>query len=250
MSTESEMPVRRRRCYLVRHGHVDYFDGEGRPLDPRSVPLSRCGVQQARALGQVIQDMPFDRVLCSDYPRARQTLELVLGGREVPVEAVPELREIRAGRLREIPAAALRDEVTGAYRLAARPGATFLGGEAWTSFQERVLRVLFDLLDEPSWENALIVSHDAVNRVLLAWAAGIGLPGIVAFEQDTACLNILDIDTQGSQVLGGIIRTLNFTPYDPHKSGIRSTVLENLFSAIQPRGLTTDSISRSQGNHA
>jgi probable phosphoglycerate mutase len=54
MNAESGLPIRRRRCYLVRHGHVDYFDADGRPLDPRSVPLSNCGVQQASALGQVM----------------------------------------------------------------------------------------------------------------------------------------------------------------------------------------------------
>ncbi|MDT4864323.1 hypothetical protein FQZ97_990820 [compost metagenome] len=65
----------------------------------------------------------------------------------------------------------------------------------------------FELLAEPAWESALIVSHDAVNRILLAWAAGVGLKGIAAFEQDTACLNILDVDSLGPEVLGGIIRT-------------------------------------------
>lgn len=234
MNAEFRTAARRRRCYLVRHGHVDYFDGDGRPFDPRAVSLSVSGVQQAGALGQVLQDMPFDRVLCSDYPRARQTLDLLLAGREVPVEATPELREIRAGRLREIPAAALREEVTGAYRQAARPGATFLGGERWDAFEQRVLGVFFDLMGDPDWDSALIVSHDAVNRVLLAWAAGIGLPGIGAFEQDTACLNVVDLDSRGGQVQGAIIRTLNFTPYDPHKASIRATVLENLYSAIQP----------------
>ncbi|MDH4559091.1 histidine phosphatase family protein [Pseudomonas sp. BN417] len=238
MAADSLPPLRRRRCYLVRHGHVDYFDDAGRPLDPRSVPLSRSGATQARALGEVIRGTGFERVLCSDYPRARQTLDLLLAGRELPVKAMPELREIRAGRLREIPPESLHREVTGAYRGAAQPGAAFLGGERWDAFQQRVLGVFFDLLGDPSWDSALMVSHDAVNRILLAWAAGVGLPGIAAFEQDTACLNVLDIDSRGGQVLGGIIRTLNFTPYDPHKSGIRDTVLENLFNAIQPSGLT------------
>lgn len=234
----AESAVRRRRCYLVRHGHVDYFDAQGRPLDPRAVALSRLGLQQAWALGQVLQDVRFDRVLCSDYPRARQTLDLLLQGNQIPVESVPELREIRAGRLREIPAEALRERVVGAYRAAGAAGARFLGGERWDDFQRRVLSLFFELLQDPAWDSALIVSHDAVNRVLLGWAAGLGLAGIAAFEQDTACLNVLDIDMRGDQVLGALIRTLNFTPYDPHKAGIHGTVLENLLLAIQPAGLT------------
>ncbi|MDH4582814.1 histidine phosphatase family protein [Pseudomonas sp. BN415] len=237
MTAEQLTTTSRRRCYLVRHGHVDYFDLQGKPLDPRAVQLSRRGAQQAWQLGQVMQDLPIDRVLCSDYPRARQTLDLLLVGREAPIDFLPALREIRAGRLRDIPAAGLRDTITGAYRSAAKPGATFLGGERWDEFQGRILAQFFDLLAEPAWESALIVSHDAVNRVLLAWAAGVGLKGIAAFEQDTACLNILDVDSLGPEVLGGIIRTLNFTPYNPHKTGLSGTVLENMFSALKPAAL-------------
>lgn len=237
MTAEQLTTTRRRRCYLVRHGHVDYFDLQGKPLDPRAVPLSRRGAQQVWALGQVMQELHFDRVLCSDYPRARQTLDLLLVGQEASVDVLPELREIRAGRLREIPAEVLRNTITGAYRDAALPDASFLGGERWVDFQSRVLGPFFELLAEPSWESALIVSHDAVNRILLAWAAGVGLAGIAAFEQDTACLSIIDVDSNGPEVLGGIIRTLNFTPYNPHKAGLDGTVLENLFSALKPAAL-------------
>lgn len=235
--TADSRPTVRRRCYLVRHGQVDYFDDQGRPLDPRGVSLSRTGTHQARALGQVLQGVRLDRALCSDYPRARQTLDLVLMERDMPIESLPELREIRAGRLREIPREELRDRVLGTYRSAGDPGASFLGGERWDAFQARVLSRFLELLQDPGWEHLLIVSHDAVNRILLGWATGVGLSGIAAFEQDNACLNVVDIDMQDCQVVGAMVRLLNFTPYDPHKAGIHETVLEHLFSAIQPDGL-------------
>ena len=41
-------PVRR-RIYLMRHADVAYFDERGRPVDPRTVPLSAAGVEQAAA---------------------------------------------------------------------------------------------------------------------------------------------------------------------------------------------------------
>ncbi|MNF79601.1 Alpha-ribazole phosphatase [compost metagenome] len=238
MTDVCSRPLRRRRCYLVRHGHVSYFDAAGRPLDPRGVPLSTEGVRQAQALGQVFADIPVDRAVCSDYPRARQTLDELLAGRNLPVAELAGLREIRAGRLREIPGEALHAEVAQAYQLAGRAGAAFLRGEPWRQFQGRVLETFHDLLAEPEWETALVVSHDAVNRILLAWASGAGLRGLAAFEQDTACLNVLDIDMDGPQVVRAIIRVQNFTPYDPTKSGIRQTVMENLFTAIDPSGLS------------
>ncbi|MFJ3485932.1 histidine phosphatase family protein [Pseudomonas sp. NPDC090202] len=236
MSVEPYPLPRRRRCYLVRHGHVDYFDSQGRPLDPRSVCLSRSGAQQAWALSQALLDTPIDRALCSDYPRALQTLDLLLVGRGISAEPNAALREIRAGRLREIPAEAMHGQVVDAYRNAGREGAQFLGGERWDDFRQRVLGAFFELVADPCWDSALIVSHDAVNRILLSWATGAGLAGIAAFEQDTACLNILDIDTCGQQVQGAILRTVNFTPYNPQKTGIHDTVMENLYRDIQPAG--------------
>src|SRR5262245_42111693 len=185
------IPVVRRRCYLVRHGHVDYFDVDGRPLDPRFVPLSLRGREQAVALGRVLDGTVFDRAVCSSYPRTRQTLELVLGTQSMLVEELAELREIRGGRLREIPEDCRQREIAQAYRLAVTDGAAFLRGEKWESFQQRVLGTFFDLLDDPHWNSLLMVTHDAVNRVLLGWASGAGLAGIAAFEQDNACLNVL-----------------------------------------------------------
>ncbi|MDT4781364.1 alpha-ribazole phosphatase [compost metagenome] len=226
------VPIVRRRCYLVRHGHVDYFDADGRPLDPRFVPLSLRGREQAAALGRVLDGTTFDRALCSTYPRTRQTLELVLGERRMLVEELASLREIRAGRLREIPEQSRQREIAGAYRLAAMEGAAFLRGEAWADFQQRVLGTFFGLLDDPHWNRLLMVTHDAVNRVLLGWASGAGLAGIAALEQDNACLNVLDIDMRGGEVLGAIIRTLNYTPYDPHKNGIHHTVMEHVLQRI------------------
>lgn len=233
MHVEKEV-TRRRRLYLVRHGHVDYFDQLGRPLDPRSVLLSEVGLLQASSLGQVLASIHFDRMLCSDYPRAEQTLSVALDGRSPSYLAVSDLREIRAGRLREIPAETLHETVLGTFRNAARPNATFLGGERWDEFQHRVLHVLHDLLNDSSWDSALIVSHDAVNRVLLGWAAGTGLASIAAYEQDNACLNIVDIDTRGTEILSRVIRTQNFTAYNPGKIGLSETVLENLFNALKP----------------
>ena len=37
-------------AFAVRHAAVAYFDAEGRPLDPRQVPLTSAGRQQALGL--------------------------------------------------------------------------------------------------------------------------------------------------------------------------------------------------------
>lgn len=144
----STPPVYRRRCYLVRHGHVDYFSPAGQPLDPRSVPLSELGEDQVRQLAQVLASVSFDRALCSDYPRTRQTAELLLDEHKVSLEACAQLREVRAGRLREIAPEQLQQQVSYAYDSFADPEGSFMGGERWSDFDSRIMTRFEEVLAE------------------------------------------------------------------------------------------------------
>ncbi len=92
----------RRRIYLMRHGHVDYFGPEIRAAggDPKVVPLTPLGQEQAKAAGQALAHVALDRAICSGVPRTRQTAEFVLAAQEgnvPPLEVEPDLVEIHGG---------------------------------------------------------------------------------------------------------------------------------------------------------
>jgi broad specificity phosphatase PhoE len=222
---------RRRRAYLLRHAAVSYFDADGKPLDPRSVPLSDRGVAQAHTMRDALQGVAFDRIVCSGMPRSRQTAEILARGQ--PIEDVPGLREIRAGRLREVAAEALEQTVAYPYDGIGEQGATFLGGDTYLEFQERVLRAWEALLGDLNWNRLLLVSHDVVNRVILAWALRADLSVIAALEQDACCMNIVDVDMNGGVVTRRFIRAINVTPYDLAKAGIHSTHMEDIFRSYK-----------------
>src|SRR6476620_845489 len=93
----------RRRLYLMRHGEVNYFE-QGRPAPPEGVHLNEQGRAHAAAAALALADISFDRVVTSGLPRTLETAAIVLGARTPVVEIVPELREIRGGRLADIPA--------------------------------------------------------------------------------------------------------------------------------------------------
>lgn len=67
-------------------------------------------------------------------------------------------------------------------------------------FDERVLAAWNDLATRDAWRNLLLVAHDAVNRVVLTHVTGVGLSGLKAFEQDPACVIIIEIDVEGDKV--------------------------------------------------
>lgn len=215
----------RKRIYLMRHAAVAYFDGEGRPLDPRSVPLTEEGRAQATAAGRMLADIPFDLAVSSGLPRTIETAALVLAGRAIPLHEEPRFKEVRGGRLREIPADELEAAVAHAYDGAHHPGGSFIRGEAWATFAERVQAAWQHWLQR-DFHHLLVVAHDAVNRVILAQACGAGLAGLSAFEQDPACVNVLDVDVLDGRVVRTLVRAVGITPYDLAKKGIRQTVME------------------------
>ncbi|MGE8051398.1 histidine phosphatase family protein [Pseudomonas monteilii] len=232
-ATWVEMPVVRRRCFLVRHGHVDYFTPEGQPLDPRTVSLSAIGKGQVDSLGAILQAVKLDRVICSDYPRAIQTANILIAGSKLTAEVRHAFREARAGRLRDIAEGELEEQFCYPFEDMGSNQGSFLGGERWVDFRHRVITDFESLLADSSWQNLLIVSHDAVNRVLLSWALGGSLECAMGLEQDNACLNVVDVDMQEGEVKRCFTRLINYTPYDAIKMADSRTVMERIYAQMR-----------------
>jgi broad specificity phosphatase PhoE len=219
----------RRRLYLLRHGEVSYFD-QGRPVPPESVSLNADGRAQAEAAARALADAPFDRAVISGLPRTAETAAIVLGDRALAVETVPALAEIRGGRLANIPPADLRSTFVGALTRRLTHADTFLMGEAFGDFRDRVLPAYHALIGDLSWNAMLLVAHGAVNRVILADAFGADLESLGHLEQDAGCINIVDYDERGY----GIVRLVNYTPYNPLKAGLALTTMERYFLEFPP----------------
>ena len=219
----------RRRVYLLRHGEVSYFSTAGEPLNPKEVTLTPRGREQAATMAQALIDVPFDRVVCSGLPRTRETAQVVLAGRNLPIEDKPEFREIRAGRLRDVPLERREAELVYAFEMAGQEGACFAGGESFSVFEARVTSAFEQILREPGWVRMLLVAHDGVNRVLIGWAAQAGLRAMSAFEQDMCCLNMLDFDIVDGMISRRLVKLVNLTPYDMAKMALNLTSLEHVF---------------------
>lgn len=78
---------------LIRHAEMT-GDPYACPESPVTGSLSEeNGIPQARALARALAATHFDAALTSPLGRARQTAEIVLKDRNVPITVVPELRE-------------------------------------------------------------------------------------------------------------------------------------------------------------
>jgi broad specificity phosphatase PhoE len=210
----------------MRHAAVAYFD-DGRPLRPNDVPLTEEGIEQARAAGEALASVRFDRVLTSGLPRTLETARIVAPG--VDTESWPELRELEGRRLGDIPEDELERTFVRAFQGVVPEDARFLGGETIGSLFDRVLPALDRLLADPAWDVVLAVLHGGVNRAILSWALTAERMFLGGFEQAPACINVLDVDESRSW----IVRAVNVAPYDPVHLRGRLTTMEELWSQFR-----------------
>lgn len=226
----------RRRLFLMRHGHVDYF-APGLE-DPRTVPLTETGRRQAQACRDALRQVAFDAAITSGLRRARETAEIVLTLHpEAPaIRDVPDFEELQSGFIRAGTREELAARLAFAFDDAAEAGARFLpDGESFAAAEARVVAGIERLVRDHRWSSALLVAHEGVNRIILGWACGAGLGAIGAFEQDLCCINVIDLDVTpsakgaGVAVERAILKAVNLTPYDYAKSGLPRTSLEHLF---------------------
>jgi len=211
----------------MRHGEVSYFDPARGPFDPLGVPLNEEGQSQAAAAAKLLAEVPLDRAICSGLKRTSQTAERVLEGRSLEVEIHDSLREIEPGNVANISLDEAQEVFVRAMAGDMDRQRRFLEGETFGALEDRVLGCFHQLLADDNWQQLLIVAHGVVNRVLLTHALGAGLSSFGHIEQDAACINIIDVQEGGGRHL---VRTVNFTPYNPLKHGIELTTMERLFA--------------------
>jgi broad specificity phosphatase PhoE len=135
--------VRAVRIFLVaRHGRSLFnIDGvvNGDPMLDRG--LSEQGIAEAKGLGRQISPIAIDVVVLSPFPRAVQTANIALVGRDVPHVIEPELGDIRIGDLEGVSLTEYRDYKKGRSRDEPFPGGESLNDAArrYADVYERVL---------------------------------------------------------------------------------------------------------------
>jgi probable phosphoglycerate mutase len=216
----------RRRLILMRHAEVAYFAEDGKPLAV-DAPLTENGREQARAAAEQLAHLRFDRVITSSLRRTRETAEIVAPGRQP--EVIPALDELRGGRLADIADDELVDAFTEAFQPVPSEDARFLNGERIGELLDRVLPAVDELLQDPTWEDALAILHGGVNRAIISTALAGGRAFFGGIEQAPACINILDHGPDR-----WILRTMNYSAHNPVHDGSRATSIEILHRQYLP----------------
>ena len=82
--------------YIIRHGRTDWNDRH--KLQGRTdVPLNEEGCRMAEEAREAYRDVHFDICFCSPLIRAKETAEILLRGRDVPILTDDRLAEMSFG---------------------------------------------------------------------------------------------------------------------------------------------------------
>ncbi|HHL1989614.1 histidine phosphatase family protein [Acinetobacter baumannii] len=220
------------RIYLVRHGHVSYFDADNNPINPKFAQLSQRGIEQIQGLAHQLRDINFEKIYSSTMPRSIQTAEILNSYQNEPkdIMSFDDIREIKAGRLREISSDRAELEIKKAYQFHKNNLELFVQGESWSLFITRVL-TWFEkiILTANKDQNILISSHDIVNRILINWVYGHDYKDVYSQEQDYGCLNILDLKIENQIVISKRIKLQNFTAYNLNKNELFNSAMDDVY---------------------
>jgi broad specificity phosphatase PhoE len=132
--------------------------------------LTRRGRIQARKLGAQLANLEIEIAFCTRFLRTRQTIDLVLRGRAIPVLVEPGLDEVQAGVFDGSPI-----EAYWAWKERHAPSERFPHGESLDEAVSRYVDALQRLLARTE-AVTLIVAHELALRYIATAAAANASP--------------------------------------------------------------------------
>jgi probable phosphoglycerate mutase len=187
------------RLLLVRHGETEW-NRQGRFQGQIDVPLNQNGQRQASQAGEFLKAIDIDFAVSSSMARPKETGEIILNHHpNVTLELRDDLREISHGLWE----GKFESEIEASY-----PGML----QQWQRHPETVQMPEGENLQQV-WDRAiagwqaivksvesrtsepctvLVVAHDAINKAILCYIAGLGVDAFWNFKQGNGAVSVID----------------------------------------------------------
>lgn len=200
--------------YIVRHGETDW-NKMGKYQGITDVPLNENGLNQAKACGEALKDITFDRILSSDLSRALVTAETIRGDRTTPITVDQRLRELNFGDWEAMLFSDIEARWPGLIdEMYLRPHLVKVpNGESFKDLQDRAWAGLEEFLNENDEEEILLVAcHGGTIRTLLCKLLDISISHCWNFSQGNTAINRIFYNGMG-EYDHNILNLLNDTAH-------------------------------------
>ena len=146
--------------YVVRHGLTDWNKKsliQGR-ID---IPLNEEGIEQAKQTKEKLARVHLDLVFCSPLTRAKQTAEIIVSGRDIPITIEPRIQEEYYGELEGEPRSGERylSQKRSFFK-------RYPGGEGYLDVVGRVYPFLNEIKASHKEKDILLVCHGGMSRIV------------------------------------------------------------------------------------
>ena len=148
------------RVLLIRHGQTDW--NKNKILQgTKDIPLNELGLEQAEKARELLVDKHIDVAFCSPLIRTRQTAEIALRGRDIPVIFDERIRERCFGVAEGMSTADIDFASTW---LPGQPP-MYEGMETFEMLLERIGGFFVDIYEKYKDKTVLVVTHGGVSIV-------------------------------------------------------------------------------------
>ncbi len=210
------IPKKRRddaiRLMLVRHGETQW-NREGRFQGQIDIPLNDHGRLQGKQAGEFLKDVAIDAAVTSSMSRPRETAELILQHHpQVELQTTQILWEISHGLWE----GKLEKEIEAEYpgllqEWQTKPEAVQMPegenlGDVWARAVEGWNSIV--LAAKPG-TTTLVVAHDAINKAILCYLAGLGPNSFWNFKQGNGAVSVIDYNEGPTEK--PMLRAVNIT---------------------------------------
>ncbi|MGD0779190.1 MAG: histidine phosphatase family protein [Dehalococcoidales bacterium] len=180
---------------LVRHGETEYNASEtfrGRA----DVPLNETGLKQAKLLGEYLAAEKINVVYSSPLQRAASTAEAIATPQKLEIKLVENLNDIDCGEWQGLTLKEVKERHEDIYQdwLDTPEQVRIPGGESLEDVRCRALPFVQDAVTRCREGKIVLVSHRAVNKVLICALLALDNSFFWSFKLDTGAITRLNFN--------------------------------------------------------
>jgi broad specificity phosphatase PhoE len=176
----------------VRHGETEW-NNQGRIQGHTDIYLSEKGREQARAVARRLAEVPFDIAYSSNLSRTRETAQIILGERNIPLHPTPQLREYNKGVFEGLTVHEYSLRYPELYRASLVNDLDFAptGGETIRQTSARMARFAAQLKESHLDDTVLVVGHGGSLRSFIVALLSLPLEANWKFVMRNCALSII-----------------------------------------------------------